>query len=37
MEKERIFELIRKEEVLLFAGAGLSRYAGYPSGKELAE
>lgn len=37
MEKEKIFELIRKEEILLFAGAGLSRYAGYPSGKELAE
>jgi len=37
MEKERLFELIRKEEILLFAGAGLSIYAGYPSGKSLAE
>lgn len=35
MEKERLFELIRKEEVLLFAGAGMSMYAGYPSGKSL--
>lgn len=37
MEKERLFELIRKEEVLLFAGAGFSMYAGYPLGKELAK
>jgi len=37
MEKERLFELIRKEEVLLFAGAGLSMYAGYPLGKSLGE
>ena len=37
MEKERLFELIRKEEVLLFAGAGFSMYAGYPSGRELAK
>ena len=36
-KKERLFELIRKEEVLLFAGAGFSMYAGYPSGKELAK
>ena len=33
--KERIFELISKEEVVLFAGAGLSLYAGYPSGNGL--
>ena len=37
MEKERLFELIRKEEILLFAGAGFSMYAGYPSGKDLAK
>ena len=37
MDKERLFELIRKEEVLLFAGAGFSIYAGYPSGKDLAK
>lgn len=37
MEKERLFELIRKEEVLLFAGAGFSMYVGYPSGKDLAK
>lgn len=37
MSKERIFELVRNEEILLFIGAGMSRYAGYPSGAELAE
>lgn len=37
MSKERIFELVRNEELLLFVGAGMSRYAGYPSGAELAE
>lgn len=33
--KNRLFELISKEDVILFAGAGLSLYAGYPSGNEL--
>ena len=33
--KERLFELISREEVVLFAGAGLSLYAGYPSGNAL--
>ncbi|MFH6966615.1 SIR2 family NAD-dependent protein deacylase [Flavobacterium sp. FlaQc-28] len=37
MANERIFELIRKEEVLLFAGAGMSIYAGYPSGASLSQ
>lgn len=37
MSKERIFELIRKEETALFVGAGMSLYAGYPSGVKLAE
>jgi NAD-dependent SIR2 family protein deacetylase len=37
MSKERIFELIRKEEAVLFVGAGMSLYAGYPSGDKLAE
>ncbi|SEF82618.1 SIR2 family protein [Flavobacterium urumqiense] len=37
MSKERIFELIRKEEATLFVGAGMSLYAGYPSGAKLAE
>ena len=37
MSKERIFELIRKEEMVLFVGAGMSLYAGYPSGAKLAE
>ena len=37
MSKERIFELIRKEETILFVGAGMSLYAGYPSGAGLAK
>ena len=37
MSKERIFELIRKEETALFVGAGMSLYAGYPSGVQLAK
>lgn len=37
MSKERVFELIRKEEAALFLGAGMSLYAGYPSGVKLAE
>lgn len=37
MSKERIFELIRKEEATFFVGAGMSLYAGYPSGAILAE
>ncbi|MFN4249151.1 MAG: SIR2 family NAD-dependent protein deacylase [Flavipsychrobacter sp.] len=36
MSKERVFELIRSEKVILWAGAGLSRYAGYPTGAGLA-
>lgn len=35
MEKENLFELIRSEEVLIWAGAGMSLNSGYPSGKEL--
>lgn len=35
MNKESLFELIRKEEVVLFVGTGLSIYAGFPSGNEL--
>lgn len=34
---ERLFELIRKEEVVLFVGAGFSIKAGYPSGNELCQ
>lgn len=37
MYKENLFELIRKEEVIIWAGAGMSLYAGYPSAKRLAE
>lgn len=33
--KDNLFKLIRQEEVVLFAGAGLSLSSGYPSGKEL--
>lgn len=35
MYKDSLFELIRQEEVILFVGAGLSLYAGYPNGNEL--
>lgn len=35
--KQILYELIIKEEVTLFAGAGMSIYAGYPSGPTLAE
>ncbi len=35
--KEKLFELVRREEVVIWAGAGLSLYAGYPSGKKLTE
>lgn len=37
MYKENLFELIRNEEVIIWAGAGLSLYAGYPSGQRLGE
>jgi len=35
MYKDNLFEFIRNEEVIIWAGAGISLYAGYPSGKEL--
>ncbi|GEO06138.1 hypothetical protein AAE02nite_38020 [Adhaeribacter aerolatus] len=35
MHKENLFKLIRSEEVVLWAGAGLSLYAGFPSGEKL--
>lgn len=35
--KEQLYELIRKEDVVLFVGAGFSRYAGYPTGQDLAK
>ena len=37
MFKDNLFKLIRKEKVVLWAGAGFSLYAGYPSGKQLTE
>jgi hypothetical protein len=33
----KIFELIRKEEAILWIGSGFSLYAGYPSGSKLSE
>lgn len=35
--RERLFQLIRKEEVVVFLGAGVSIYAGFPSGEKLRE
>lgn len=37
MIKEELFQLIRSEKVMLWSGAGLSLYAGYPSGKKLGD
>lgn len=37
MYKENVFQLIRKEEVIIWVGAGMSMYAGYPSGVKLAD
>lgn len=37
MSKQRLFELIRREEVVLWIGAGFSKYAGYPIGNTLAD
>lgn len=37
MSTQRVIELIRKGEVVLFCGAGMSLYAGYPSGRQLAQ
>ena len=35
MELENLFEFVRKEEAILWAGAGMSLYAGFPSGNDL--
>lgn len=37
MSKKKIFEYIREEQVILWAGAGFSKYAGYPLASELKE
>jgi hypothetical protein len=37
MELDNLLKLIRKEEVAIWAGAGFSLYAGFPSGKQLCE
>jgi len=34
---ENLFYLVRKEDIVLWVGAGFSLYAGYPSGKALSE
>jgi len=34
---EKIFDLVRKEEVVLWVGSGFSKYAGYPVGDELSK
>jgi NAD-dependent SIR2 family protein deacetylase len=35
MQLEKIFELIRKEQVILWIGSGFSIAGGYPSGRDL--
>ena len=37
MPIEKIFELVRKEQVVFWVGSGFSKYAGYPTGQEFAE
>lgn len=37
MDKETLFKEIRRSEVLLWVGAGFSRYAGYPPGGRTVE
>lgn len=34
---DRLCDLLREQEIVLWAGSGLSLYAGYPSGRELAK
>ena len=34
-DMERLISLIRNKEIVLWAGSGLSLYAGYPSGTEF--
>ena len=36
-QRDEKIQLIREEEVVIWAGAGLSFYAGFPSGKKLGE
>lgn len=35
MSKENLFKLIRSEDVVIWAGSGMSKYAGFPLGDEL--
>lgn len=37
MDKETLFKAIRRQEVVLWAGSGFSRYAGYPMGAGVVE
>lgn len=36
-DMERLIDLIRNKEIVLWAGSGLSLYAGYPSGTEFCD
>jgi hypothetical protein len=37
MDKQKLFEYIRGEDVVIWAGAGFSKYAGYPLGGQLCD
>ena len=37
MDQNKLFEAVRREDVVIFAGAGFSIYAGYPLGGQLAQ
>ena len=37
MDKETLFQYVRRGEVLLWVGAGFSRYAGYPMGQKTVD
>jgi NAD-dependent SIR2 family protein deacetylase len=37
MQLDKVFELVRKEDVVLWIGSGFSLYAGYPTGKQLSD
>lgn len=36
-KEQEAFEAVRKEDVVLWIGSGVSKYAGYPTGKELSK
>ena len=37
MHVDKLYELVRRENAILWAGSGLSLYAGYPNGQRLNE